>query len=249
MMNPNGTDIVQITSGQYWHNNGRWSPDASKIVCNTEEGTTTAGIEMAVFNSEGNNRIFLGWGNQMSWTPDGSKIIFSYLQGAEVGIISYKLYSIDYDGKNRIVISDKYAGGQAISPDGSKIIFPFNEDSLFGVVILNFPQFDNPLFIYTGSAGAYDLNWSPEGKEIIFSRRETSSELNSIFIMNSDGTNISKIINNKSSLSYKYPFFSSDANRIIFLGISLDGTQKSYLFTANKDGTDLHLVINDASQN
>jgi Tol biopolymer transport system component len=63
MMNPDGTGIKQITSGQYWHNSGRWSPDAKRIVCNTEEGSSTAGLEMVVINSDGSNRILLGWGN------------------------------------------------------------------------------------------------------------------------------------------------------------------------------------------
>ncbi len=147
MMNPDGTNIKQLTNGQYWHNNGRWSPDAQKTVCNTEEGTTTAGIEMVVMNSDGSNRILLGYGNQMSWYPDGSKIIFSYWQGAEVGIYNNKLFSIDPEGKSRKVISDKYAGSHTFSPDGSQIAFSVKPDSLIRIIILDYPLFDNPIYI------------------------------------------------------------------------------------------------------
>ena len=103
MMNPDGTDIVQITSGQYWHNNGHWSSDAQKIVCNTEEGTTTGGFEMVVMNADGSNRTLLGWGYQVSWVPNESCILFTY-SALEIKDFNAKLYSINADGSNRKII-------------------------------------------------------------------------------------------------------------------------------------------------
>jgi len=245
MMNPDGTNIRQITSEPYKHSNGKWSPDAKKIVCNTEEKSTTAGIEMTVINSDGSNRILLGWGTQMSWYPDGTKIIFSYWQGAEVGIYNNKLFSMNPDGTDGTAISDKYVGNNTFSPDGSKIAFSFNQDSQMGIVILDYPEFDNPLYINKGPSGSYDPNWSSDGSKIVFSKREISSDPNSIYIMNSDGTNIQRILNNTSDVTYEFPCFSPDGTKIIFLGYSLDGTAKCFLYIVNKDGTDLHKVIDD----
>src|SRR5690606_19164819 len=104
MMNPDGTDIKQITNGEFWHSNGRWSPDIKKIVCNTEEGSTIAGFQMAVMDVDGLNRQLLGYGNQMSWHPSGDEILFSYCPSCEIGIFNIKLYSIDPDGIKRVVV-------------------------------------------------------------------------------------------------------------------------------------------------
>jgi len=246
MMNPNGTDIKQITSGEYWHNNGRWSPNANKIVCNTEEETTTAGSEMVVMYSDGSNRILLGWGSQMCWYPDGSKIIFSYWQGAEIGVYITTLHSIEPNGENRKMISEKYAGTFTFSPDGIKIAFSVKPDSLTRIVILNYPSFDRPTYI--GPQGPYGPSWSPDGTCITFSKKEISTELNDdIYVMNSDGSNIRKITSNTSSRPYIYPRWSPDGEKIIFLAYTVDGTQKWYLYMVNKDGTDLHKVIDDDS--
>ena len=243
MMNPDGTNIRQITSGQYWHSNGRWSTDASKIVCNTEEESTTTGTEMAVINSDGSNRILLGWGTQMSWYPNGTKIIFSYWQGAEVGIYNDKLFSLNPDGTNRTAISDKYAGNTTFSPDGSKIAFSFSQ---IGIVILDYPQFDNPLYINIVPPGAYGPSWSPSGNEISFSNREIETIPNDdIYIINSDGSNVQNITNNTSNMPYIYPCWSPDGEKIIFLSYTVDGSQKWQLFMINKNGTNLHKVIDD----
>jgi Tol biopolymer transport system component len=245
MIDPDGTNMIQITSVPYWHNDGRWSPDAQKIVCNTEQGSSTAGMEMVVMDSDGSNRKLLGWGNQMSWHPDGNSIIYSYWQGAEVGIENNKLFSVKPNGENRQVLSEDYVGNHSFSPDGTQIAFPFNQDSLKGIVILDYPEFNNPVYISLGTQIGRDPCWSPDGIEIVFSYKENSTELNSIYIMNSDGTNIRRIIYNNSDLHYYSPRFSPDCFKIIFLGHALDGTARSYLYIVNEDGTDLHKVIDD----
>jgi len=245
MMNPDGTNIRQLTSGQYWHNNGRWSPDAQKIVCNTEEGTSTAGFEMVVMNSDGSNRKLLGYGNQMSWYPDGSKIIFSYWQGEEVGIYNNNLFSSDPEGKNRIVISEKYVGNHTFSPDGSKIAFTVKPDSLTRIVILNYPQFDNP--VYVGPPVAIYPNYSPDGNDFAFSKRENKNMQHDIYLMNTNGFNIRRVTNNISEMPYVRPQWFPEGDKIIFLAHTIDDTQKWYLYMVNKDGTDLHKIINDDS--
>jgi len=100
MMNPDGTGIRQITSGKWWHNNGRWSPDAQKIVCHTEENTTTAGIQMVVMNSDGSDRKLLGYGFQMSWHPDGNEVLFIHLPGSELGYRFRFIYSLNISNLN-----------------------------------------------------------------------------------------------------------------------------------------------------
>ncbi|MDZ7723075.1 MAG: hypothetical protein U5R06_09795 [candidate division KSB1 bacterium] len=94
-VNPDGSGIQQMSSGQWWHSFARWSPDGTKIVCNTEEGTTTAGFQMVVMDADGSNRKLLGYGNQMAWHPDGNVIVFSFAPSLEIGIYGIYLYSIN----------------------------------------------------------------------------------------------------------------------------------------------------------
>lgn len=245
MMNPDGTNIVQITNGKYSHSGGRWSPDAKQIVCNTEEKMSTAGISMAVMNSDGSNRRLLGYGNQITWHPDGSKIIFSYWPGSEIGIYDIKLFSIEPNGNDRKVISEKYAGSHTFSPDGTHIAFSVELDSVVRIAVLDYPQFENPHYI--GPAGAILPNWSPNGNEITFSAREIPTEPGDIYIMNSDGSNQRRITNNTSSMPYIDPRWSPGGDKIIFLAITVDGTHKWYLYMVNIDGTDFHRVIDDST--
>ncbi|MGD8781675.1 MAG: hypothetical protein PVH88_22250 [Ignavibacteria bacterium] len=247
MMNPDGSDIKQITSGEYWHNNGRWSPDANKIVCNTEEGTTTAWVQMAIMNADGSDRKLLGYGSQMSWHPDGSKILFSYCPSCEIGNLGIFLYTIDIDGSNIKKLELEYEGGSPeFSPDGEKIIYtePDYDNNNSIIKIVSYPSLIE-LIVFDSITMSYPT-WSPDGKELTFSKREVSSEPNdNIYIMNTDGSNIRKITDNTSNMPYIYPRWSPDGEKITFLSYTVDGTQKWYLYMVNKDGTDLHKVIDD----
>jgi Tol biopolymer transport system component len=248
MMNPDGSDIKQITSGEYWHNSGRWSPDAKKIVCNTEEGTTTAWVQMAIMNADGSDRKLLGYGSQMSWHPDGSIILFTYCPSCEIGIFNMKLYSIDSGGNERVIVSEDFAGETAFSPEGDQVAFVFSDasDTIPSprIIIMNYPTFSNTKPI--GPEGAVSPFWSPNGNEITFSKREIRTEPNdNIYIMNTDGSNIRRITNNTSNMPYIYPRWSPDGEKIIFLSYTVDGTQKWYLYMVNNDGTDLHKIIDD----
>lgn len=250
MMNPDGSGIRQITSGNYWHTDGRWSPDAKQIVCNTEENSTTAGSSMVVMNVDGSNRKLLGYGNQMSWHPDGSKILFSYSPSLEVGIYGIFLYIIDSDGSYREKLQINGEGGSPdFSPDGKKIAYV--EPDYVGhppkskTKIIRYP--DLMIIMTIDSSGAIP-KWSPEGKKIAFSKREISSEPNdNIFIINSDGSSLQKITNNTSNMPYIYPRWSPDGEKLIFLAYTVNGIKKWFLYIVNKDGTNLHRVIEDDS--
>ncbi len=236
MMNPDGSGIRQITSGNYWHTDGRWSPDAKQIVCNTEENSTTAGSSMVVMNSDGSNRKLLGYGNQMSWHPDGSKILFSYSPSIEVGIYGIFLYTIYSDGTNRTKLQINGEGGSPdFSPDGKKIAYV--EPDYIGhppkskTKVINYPDLTNIITIDSSGASP---KWSPDGKEMAFSKREISNKPNdNIYVMNSDGSNVQKITNNTSNMPYIYPRWAPDGEKLIFLAYTVDGTQKSYLYMIN----------------
>jgi len=243
MMNPDGTNIRQLTTGQYWHNNGRWSRDASKIVCNTEEGTTTAGTSMVVMNSDGSSRKLLGYGFQMSWHPNGNIILFANAPSLESGISGIFLYTVNTDGSNKSKLQiDGEGGSPDFSPDGEKIIYiePDYEGSPPNpkTKIISYPDF---ITILTIDSSRFYPKWSSDGREIAFCIQPN------IFCMNADGSNIRQITDMASNMLYIYPNWAPDDEKIIFLSYTMGGTQKWYLYMVNKDGTNLHKVIDDDS--
>ena len=254
MMNPDGTDIKQITSGNYSHSNGRWSPDASKIVCNTDENWSTAGMQMVVMYSDGTNRTLLGIGSQMIWFPITPKIFYTYCPSCELGIFNAGLYCFDLESSNISLVTNSFAGDIDFSPDGKTIIYGYADhtDSIPNPVLMliDYPELNNSRKI--GPNGITYPKWSPNGSEIVFSSNNNSATVNgtqvfNIFIMNADGTNVKKLTDHTTMEHFLYPRWSPDGSKIIFISYSIDGTQQTYLYMVNKDGTDLHKMLDDSS--
>jgi Tol biopolymer transport system component len=243
MMNPDGTGIVQITSGPYSHGGGRWSPDAKQIVALTDENwSTDCYTKMVVMNADGTDRRVIGCGSQMAWSPDGKKIFFTYCPSCEIGIYNLGLYSIDPDGNNAALVSRDWAGEATFSPDGKTVAFVYSDpsDSIPQVVIkvMDYPSFTNVRSV--GPVGAVAPRFSPNGEEIAFSYG------NDVFIMGSDGSNARRITDHVTREHYYFPRWSPDGSKIIFLSYLLDGSQKIYLYMVNRDGTNLHKVLDDS---
>ncbi len=65
--------------------------------------------------------------------------------------------------------------------------------------------------------------------------------------MNTNGSNIKKITDNKTNMEFLYPRWSPNNQTVVFLASTPDGSHKSYLYMVNIDGTNLHKVIDDSS--
>ena len=251
MMNPDGSGIRQITSGNYWHTDGRWSPEAKQIVCNTEENSTTAGSSMVVMNIDGSNRKLLGYGNQMSWHPDGKKIAFSFMPSAEVGDLSSYIYVtyITETERYRITNNDGVLDeSPSYSSDGLTIVFTSDRDYLIGqfrseLYLMNFDGTNQKRLTYTNNSINSNPSFSHDNNLIVFNSNGI------ITSVKNDGTELTQITQEieKRNLIFVKPKWSPDDNQIVFIGRATDGSEKSFLYMVNKDGTNLHRVIDDDS--
>ena len=253
-MNPDGTDIEQITSGEYWHSNGRWSPDAERIVCNTEEGTTTAGTEMVVMNSDGSDRTLLGWGSQMSWAPDGNKIAYIYLPSAELGLKFRFIYTIYDDGSNPKRISNdslELIYSPCWSHNGDKIYFTSNRHDVENSKTNEIYYMDNDgnnitRLTYTQDGSSYSASISPSGDRIVFMSTSDNASKGSIYLSDINCNTKTLIISPPDTEIYNYPKWSPDEEYIIFVGVSTDGNGKSSVYKIWIDGKCLIKFIKDA---
>ena len=235
-MNPDGTNIMQITNGSNASTSqfGIWSPDANNIAFNYSD--TSAHYEIPpiyIMTPSGLNRRLIGYGTQISFSPDGSKIVTSRYNGP--------LYINDLNTGSSERTS--FLGGAPNwSPDGKFIVFCYRIDSLnqseLSNEIFSYPSLDSVRVI--GPNSACFLAWSPDGKYFAYSDTDGN-----VYTMTTDGTNIKKVTSNEPGVQFLYPRWSPDGNKLIFLASSTDGSHKSYLYMINIDGTYLHRVIDD----
>ncbi len=236
MMNPDGTNVVQISSGSSSSSQfGIWSPDANTIAFNYSDTSTFYEIPpFYIMSPSGLNRRLGGYGTPMSWSPDGSKII--------VQAYGSPLYINDIiTGKDER--TPLWGGLPDWSPDGNYIVYGYNKqtsnDSISNYEeIVTYPGFDSVRVIGPLTGGGFV--WSPNGKYFAFSDID-----HNLYIMNVDGSTTRRITSNKTNLAYAYQRWSPDSSRLIFLAISMDSSHKSYLYMINIDGTNLHRVIDD----
>ncbi len=237
MMNPDGTDLKQITSGQYSHGGGRWSPDSKQIVAQTDENWNTAYYtQMVIMNSDGTNRNLLGYGSQMSWSPDGERITFMFWPSSELGDLTTYIYRMNKDGTNVLQLTKNkgvWDGTPNWSPDGKLIAFASNRDysshSTFSeIYLMNADGSNQQRLTFTDSLTNTNPTWSPDGKKIAFSCNGL------IALMNYDGSDI-KILDSLSTGG--------------LISWSPDGTRLAFgagrVYTIKIDGSDIKKIFTD----
>lgn len=255
MMNPDGSEIKQITSGQYSHSRGRWSPDAKQIVAGTDENWNTACYShMVVMNSDGTNRKLLGCGAQMSWSPDGKKIAFVALPKAELGDLSHYIYVMDNSGENINQLtkdSGLIVGNPCWSEDGNLIYFSSNQHD----PLSNNPEIYN---VKTDGTNSTRVTFTPngystspsislDGTMISFISKQQGNSIPAIFIIGVDTQNLKKITQPSSGEIFNYPRWSPDALKLVFVSALTDGSTKTFICTINIDGTILKKINSDDS--
>jgi TolB protein len=139
-----------------------WSPDGKKIAF-TRMGEKEYGMELHVMNNKGESQM-VAKGRCPSWSPDSQKLAF--WSGTAV-------MTTDADGKNqRELVSavkqprlaNRVISNVYWSPDGKNIFF----DGGGGVAVVNAETGDYKELY----SGGYCSSVSPNGKEIIFTKRD-----------------------------------------------------------------------------
>jgi Tol biopolymer transport system component len=241
MMNPNGTEIRQIASDEYWHSDGKWSPDAKRIACYSDEGIHTHDIQRMIMDRDGNNSILLGYSGQMCWHPDGHLILsFYHSPIADTGTVMYIIDPDDGSVQQELEMQEK-RWSPDFSPDGNYMVYVDSDDIRRPIKIIDYPGFTNSITIDT--SGGFRPKWSPNGNEIVFCREDD------IYIVNIDGSNRRRITQNTSEAHYYYPCWSPNGDKIIFWVTTTVnyGTLRDFLYMVNRDGTNLHKVIEDST--
>jgi len=220
----------------------------------------TQKLEIYSVNSDGSGRKQLTFLNGTIyypvWSPLGDKIAFAFKQEKDVGF--WQLYTMNSDGSGVTKIStndQKNYFEPDWSPDGLKIVFYSEQESSLqdqgytrhDVFVINSDGSNEVVITNDPASPTDDLNddkypdWSPDGKEILFSAVRFPNYYYDIYTVNPDGTDPKRLFSFNTSV--QYPKWSPDGKYVIF---ESDKENKgiSDLYLMKADGTDVVRLTN-----
>ena len=200
-MNPDGTDIVNLTGSPRPSSQPAWSPDSARIAYASEfQGNS----DIYVMNSDGTSQTNLtklpGLNRDPAWSPDGERILFTRYRG-----LTPEIYVMNSDGTQRSNLSQHEAtdGWASWSPDGTKIAFASNRHGDWQMDPLWLPTLGTSVYVMNAdgsgvtrmtSSTSTDLGprWSPDGQWISFTRVELDGP--DVYIMRSNGSEMRFVV-------------------------------------------------------
>lgn len=130
-----------------------------------------------------------------SFSPDGSKILYTQKNGN-----AEEIWIMNFDGSGKMPLVQNGASINArprFSPSGDKISFYSTlwRNGIDSVQIYTINPDGSGLDTLTTSGFNYDPAWSPDGQQIVYAVRTLSGK-GYIYIMNRDGTQSRRLIDN-----------------------------------------------------
>jgi Tol biopolymer transport system component len=173
-IDPDGSNLTQLTFDGWINHLPDWSPDGSKIVFSSDRAGSFRHERCNIFvmEADGSNVVQLTSGDYLDhqpvWSPDGSKIVF--IRRVED---TWELYVMDSDGSNLAQLTDsaEQKKDPDWSPDGSKIAFAARVGGNLDVYVLDYvppaPPFPDDTMPPTGAVHAHDnMLWPPNNKMV-----------------------------------------------------------------------------------
>jgi len=241
VMNPDGTQPINLTDDSGRDTSAVWSPDGTKIAFETRRDGNS---EIYVMGADGSNPTNLtnhpDSDHFPAWSPHGGKIAFMsnrentgppILDVTPKIIIGFnvEIFVMNEDGTGQTNLTNHVAwdGYPSWSPDGSKIVFQSYRDGNAEIYAMN-----------TDGTGQTRLTnhpdpdsmptWSPDGGWITFhSYRDGNPE---IYKMTATGASVTRLTNS-SDLDWG-PSWSPDGSQIAFQS-SRDGNSEIYSMDAD----------------
>lgn len=242
-MNPDGSNVVQLTSGSDQEFDPAWSPDGSKIVF-SRSLAFGGGWKIYIMNADGSGQFAITDGptdTDPAWSPDGSKIAFLRTSNR------YELRTMNSDGTDQRVLATRSGfaetmnGPASWSPDGKKIAFSATAAGRPHIFVVNADGSNETAL--TNDISDISPAWSPDGTKIAFVRVQN----NSLYTMNPDGSNQVQIgsFNGQQLFS---PAWSPDGQQMA-LQISSQPSHSPNVYVINADGSNLTSLTQNTGAN
>ena len=175
-----------------------------------------------------------GTAESPDWSPDGTQIAFATEDGPE------GVWIMNADGSHLHQVTTSGSEPLSFTPDGTHLVWPCPDCAGGqGIFLMKADGSDAPGTRLTtnpsGYAGDTNPEVAPDGQTVTFVRRKVEGQLQALFAVNIDGTDVRKLV------PYRYSVFinhdwAPDGEHIVFTS-RIDGTPNIY--TIEPDGSDL----------
>ena len=166
------------------------------------------------------------------WSPDGTQIAF--LRDTNPSdTVHRNTFIMNADGTNVRQLTN-YRGNDrklAFSPDGKKLLvssMPNTSGPMLGLHVIDIESGDIQKI---SRHEIYGVDWSPNGKEIVYANDDISLTEDNIWIMNADGTNARPLIPpiiRKRTMDRRNPRWSPDGQQILHIEIDRIVTETKF---------------------
>ena len=195
LMNPDGSESVNITNHRADDVSGTWSPTGEQILFASDRDRSFGSWDLYMMDPDGSNvrPVFEKSEERRApeWSPDGKHIAYT----RTVRGVGY-IYIATSDGKNeeRTAIG----GTPAWSPDGTEIAYVVRvTPDRLNIYILNVRTGNQKHFFPPDDIStAREPAWSPDGSKIAFMwHQKRPQDDGEIYTLNRDGTDLQELVN------------------------------------------------------
>ena len=227
-----GSNLVALTSGGANDVDPAWAPDGKRIVFASDAYASPYETSLYAMNEDGTGvtRLTFAPANGRDAHPVGfaAGIVFDRTDPAIGGRAIFLLSS---EGGLTQLTSGPVDSWPTPSPKGKSIAFTRGDE----IYVLDLDSGGLTNVTNTPGCGEAAAAYSPSGKQIAFMRGTCDGIPGGIFVMNSDGTSVTRLTTNSDLSEDTQPNWSPDGKRIGFTRFG--GTAGIYAMTA--DGTNL----------
>ena len=202
-----------------------------------------------VMNDDGSGltRIssYAQWQDRPRWSPNGKQIAF--LRDTDLSnFISLNTYIMDDNGSNmrRISKVKGHTYGLAFSPDGTELILSKTLNrgaNNFGLYVLDIEAATETKI---SRSLMRDVDWSPDGKKIIFLHIEFGVIEKNFWVVNADGTNQRPWIPLKKNVNRGKPRWSPNGQQVLYTEVDLNIVEHENGILIKPAGTYRYIIRN-----